>query len=617
LGPDPHTLNDLTLDGHVTGDPIQEKICSDMRLFSYGKGDGGGGPEFEMIELARRLGDLEGVARSSHTSVSAFMNRLEAGARELSVYAGELYLELHRGTLTNQHEIKRNNRLAEIALHTLELVTVHRGVRRVQPADGAAINPMTETLLVNQFHDILPGTCIHSVHQTSLAQTGRLIREAADRASDALETDGDPGSVTLYNPLGFSRDDVLYLPDRAGMRVAGAYAQQRMTNLAGEAKRAVYGAVLPAFGAVTLRWEPYDTADEASVFRWEGNALITPFARVMFDEQGAIASYVDPTAGRELRDPHGLPWNTFLLAEDVSAAWDNWDIDADLEAKYAPEGRLLSRQIISDGPVELRIRSRWALSERSFIEQDMVFYAHSPMIVFDTVLEWQETHRFLKTAFDTDLTADGARHEIQFGHIRRGNHRSTPLEKARFEVCNHKYTDLSEGGFGIALLNDCKYGVSVLEGSVRLSLHKGGNRPDREGDRGRHLCRYAILPHEGGFSAENVVLPAYMFNYFPLVKAGGGAVPSLVSADAPNIIPETVKPCEDADTAYILRMYESAGAYTNVTLSFGHPVSGIAVTNMLEETQREQPFTSGASGAHTTLAFRPFQIITLRIAYGA
>jgi len=378
----------------------------------------------------------------------------------------------------------------------------------------------------------------------------------------------------------------------------------------------VAGVTLPAFGGASLRWEPGESEPAKSPFTWEGDVLITPFARVAFDARGAIASYVDRTTGRELRDSHGLPWNTFLMAEDVSAAWDNWDIDADLEAKFAPAGRLLSRKIIAEGPVELRIRIRYALTEESTIEQDMVFFADMPMIVFDTVIAWQEVHRFLKTAFDTVLVADCARHEIQFGHIRRSNHRSTSEEKARFEVCNHKFTDLSEGGFGIALLNDCKYGISVEEGSMRLSLHKGGNRPDREGDRGRHLCRYALLPHNGGFSVENVVRPAYAFNYPPLVKKGKGTLFPLATVDAPNVIAETVKPCEDADFAYILRLYEAAGAYTHATLSFSHSLRGVTLTNMLEESQCELPLAQDETGVCVRMTFRPFEIKTLRVAYG-
>jgi alpha-mannosidase len=294
------------------------------------------------------------------------------------------------------------------------------------------------------------------------------------------------------------------------------------------------------------------------------------------------------------------------MAEDVPDSWDNWDIDADLEDKFAPAAKLVSREIVSDGCVEMRIRCAWKLSEKCSVRQDMIFSAHSPMIAFDTEIDWQEGHRFLKAAFDTSLHADGVRNEIQFGCIRRSNHRSTSVEKARFEVCNHKYSDLSENRYGIALLNDCKYGLSVREGSMRLSLHKSGTRPDDIGDRGIHRCRYAILPHAAGFGAESVVRPAYAFNYAPVAKEGAAQQASLVSVDAANVIIETVKPCEDAQNAYILRMYEATGDWTNAKLSFGHAVKAVKICNMLEEEQGD---------AGEQLSFRPFEIKTVKVCY--
>ncbi len=617
VGPDPRMLIELTEGGPIASDPILEKPCSDMRLFSYGKGDGGGGPEFEMIEMARRVGDLEGVARSSHTTVGAFMQHMQESARDLSVYAGELYLELHRGTLTNLHNIKRNNRLAEIALHTLEAATVHRAVTTATPADGAAIDPLTNTLLVNQFHDILPGTCIHSAHQTSLAETGAMIASANAGIRAALGA-GEAEGVALYNPTGFARRETVYLPARPGMRIAGEYRQQLVINLAGEALLAVEGVELPPYGSIALAWvsgEPFQADLPCEWFEWNGNpngdTLATPFARIVFDTQGGIASYVDIATGRELRDPAGFAFNTFLMAEDVSAAWDNWDIDADLGCKFEASARLLSREVVSQGAVELRIRSVYALSERSTLTQDMVFSAASPQITFDTLIDWQDTHRFLKTAFDTALLADGARHEIQFGHIRRGNHRNTDVEKARFEVCNHKFTDLSEAGFGVTLLNDCKYGISVEEGHMRLSLHKGGDRPDPRGDCGLHSCRYAFLPHGGGFSAQAVVQPAYAFNYLPVAVPGGAPLVSLLGVDAPGVVVETIKPCEDADKAYIVRLYEAEGGYVRTRLHLGHPTRGLTLTNMLEEPIEALAIT----GQSAELVFHPFEIKTVRVAY--
>jgi len=196
-------------------------------------------------------------------------------------------------------------------------------------------------------------------------------------------------------------------------------------------------------------------------------------------------------------------------------------------------------------------------------------------------MDWQDDHKFLKAAFDTTLIADGVRNEIQFGSLRRSNHRSTTFEKARFEVCNHKYSDLSENNYGIALLNDSKYGISVLEGSMHLSLHKGGCRPDREGDKGRHYCRYAIYPHVGGFSTDTVIRPAYEFNY-PVLPISQAMPASLCRTEDDNVIIETVKPCEDIQNAYILRLYEAAGGYCLTRLTFSHPVLSLHECNMLE-----------------------------------
>ncbi len=604
-GPDPHMLNDVAVDGHQSGDTIMERTVSDLRLFSYGKGDGGGGPEFEMVELSRRLKDLEGVAKSEHMTVSAFMQRLESTIRKPTVYAGEMYLELHRGTLTNQHMIKHNNRKSEIALHNLEYLTVKDAVEKQEAASGDAVHPLMETLLVNQFHDILPGTCINRAHRESIGETTALIEKANAMVKNLVTGQGD--QTTIHNTLSFQRTETVYLPCREGMRVKNVAAQQVVTNLKGEKLLAVYGVTLPAFGATVLEWETGSVSDSAGSFKYDGQTLETPFAQITFSENGAMASFVDRRNGRQLVHPEGFAFNTFLMAEDVSAAWDNWDVDSDLEDKFKDAGQILSRELVSAGPVECRIRSAYRISSLSTIEQDMIFSAHSPLVTFDTIIHWQEEHRFLKTAFDTALVCDGVRNEIQFGYLRRSNHRSTDLEKARFEICNHKYSDLSETGYGIALLNDCKYGLSTQEGSMRLSLHKGGILPDKLGDKGDHAMRYAILPHTLDFGAESVIQPAYGFNYQPVVSGGNKAADSFAKVDQSNIIIETIKPCEDTQNAYILRAYEAAGQYASAAFTFGHKVAAIQEVNMLEEPLQTLE--------EARLTFKPFEIKTIKVSY--
>ena len=595
---------------HVFGegkDSIKEKRVTNMRLLSYGEGDGGGGPTFEMVELANRLADIEGLPKSSHITVSEFMDRLENTSVKASTYTGELYLELHRGTLTNQHTIKRNNRLAEIALRDLEYITVREALRRKVAASGDKINPLMRDLLVNQFHDILPGTCVPAAHDQSIFETDRIIK-TANRMMKAILPEADDHKVSVINTLSFERTDVIYLDYTWDFVVKGDYKQQIITDINGNRKLAVSGVSIPAFASVVLELVPGKPEDRTE-FCLEGNILETPFAKVVFSEKGYIQSFIDKRERRELRG-EGLSLNTFLIAEDVPSDWDNWDLDADIAGKFRDCAVLLSRKVISVGEVECRIRSEYQLSAKSGLKQDMIFYADSAEVRFDTVMDWRDNHRFLKTAFDTSIHSEYARHEIQFGYLMRPTNRNTPVEKAKFEVSNHKYTDLSENRFGVAILNDCKYGISAQDSKLRLSLHKGGCRPDYRGDQGVHSCCYSFYPHNTGFQTDSVIKPAYLLNYKPIIVQGEYLENSLAKVTASNIIIETVKPLEEQEKAFILRMYEAEGTYTNTTLVLPDWVKGISLTNMLEETEEIFPLSQ-----ETELSFNAFEIKTLKINY--
>ncbi|MDR3167872.1 MAG: glycosyl hydrolase-related protein [Treponema sp.] len=615
LWPGPVNLMEYMVTGKRTGDCVREKTVSRQKLFSFGYGDGGGGPQFEMLEIARRVADIDGLPRTAYTTVSAFMRDLEQRVHNPSVYAGELYLELHRGTLTNQHEIKRNNRLAEIALHDLEYLSVRQAMAAGLPASGELIHPLTETLLVNQFHDILPGTCLPVVHERSITETTALITQARSAAADLLRDPGTAaeGVVTVVNTLSFPRNDVVYL-DEGEYRLPEGARQQRVDSLSQGPRTVVGGLQIEPFSGLPLvRLKAGSAAPQENgntgPFSYTGKVLETPFARVSFGEKGTIDSFLDKTAcNRELRG-EGYPLGTFLMAEDVPLIYDNWDVDADIECKYRDCTRLLERVVVSAGSVEFRIRSKYRLSSKSTLEQDMVFYADSPLVLFETKIDWQDHHRFLKAAFDTSVRTVEARHEIQFGFIRRSVFRNTDMEKAKFEVSNHKYTDLSESRYGITILNDCKYGISVYQGQMRLSLHKGGNRPDYRGDLGQHWCNYGFLPHQGGFSAETVVRPAYTFNYKYLIGEGRCKMPSLLQVEAPTVIAEAVKPCEDPQAAFIVRLYECEGSQTNTPV-FIPGVREITETNLLEEATAPP-----VPGERIDLNFRPFEIKTLRVCY--
>ena len=609
--PDPKEIIKNHYDGLDTTNYLHQKTVSDKRLLSYGYGDGGGGPQFEMIEASRRVKDLDGCPKTEHVLVGDFMDDLKATAVDPNTYAGELYLELHRGTLTNQHVIKRNNRKAEIALRNLEALTVSNAVKADKIADDAPIHELYEVLLVNQFHDILPGTCIPAAHDQCHEEMAKLLADTADMTAAALKNDAEnTDTYSLVNLQGFDYNDITVLPVE-GKSIAADVPQQQITDIKGETKLVAAGITVPAMSSKEVKL--CDGAPSgASAFTYDGTHLETPFASVTFNEKGYMSSFIDKANGRELVK-EGSAFGALLYGQDVPQSWDNWDIECDLNARLSDCGVLTSRSLVADGPVEIRIRSTYRFEETT-IRQDMIFYAHTPRVDFETEMNWNSKRRFLKVDFNTTLHSRYARHEIQFGNAERPTTRNNSLEQAMFEVTNHKYTDLSETGYGISILNDCKYGISVEGSDIRLSLHKGGVRPDPRGDAGVHYATYSLLPHDSAFNAQDTILPAYMLNNPVVVTKGSYEMVNLGSSDKANVIVETIKPLEDSieagEKAYILRIYEAEGCYTKANISFGFAPKAVAVTNMLEEVKEV------LNPAQTlNLSFNPFEIKTLKISY--
>ena len=598
--PSPETL--ITNARHT----VRHKDDCGKKLLAYGFGDGGGGPSYTMAEMARTVQGLRCLPDAAPTTVSAFMQRLEQDRERLPVYDGELYLELHRGTLTQMHDIKRSNRKAEIALHNLELINVHTaavcGAAQVEETAG-----LYDTLMLNQFHDILPGTTLPGVHDKAIKENYAAAQRAQELTNQLLGTDEEQ-ALTVYNPLSFSWDTQITVPDEGLVPTGRPW--QRFTALDGSRRLAIGSMDISPLASVCVAMEnAEETFSGASPFHLEEDILDTPFARVRFAPDGGIVSFIDKREDRELVADPTRPLNRFYMGEDIPCQWDNWDIDYDQRRKMQPQTRLLSRETMSAGPLQFRIRQITAIGEKSVLRQDIIFYADSPRVDFETEVDWQDIHSLLKTSFPLQIRTAFARHEIQFGYVQRPVTENTSQEKSRFEVCNHKWTDLSENRYGVSLLNDCKYGISVDGHDVRLTLLKGGCRPDPRGDVGTHAFTYALLPHDGGFCADTVVRGGYALNNPPLAVYGAAApLPSFAQTDVPNIILETVKFAEDGN-GYILRLYEAECTASHCTLTLGIPVRAAVETNMLEDALRELPCENG----QIELRFRPFEIKTIRL----
>ena len=578
---------------------VSDRRTEQARFAAYGFGDGGGGPTYGMLEYLERVKKLPGMPKVESASASHFMQQLDKRRERLPLCDGELYLELHRGTLTKMHDVKKNNRLAEIALHDYEAMSVLLGADDTQKREA-----YWKILLKNQFHDILPGTCIPRVYEQEIPEMNALITDLkADTQSMAGQMAATrENAISLFNTLSFARQDEVVLEGETAL--AGCPSQS-YTDMEGKVKTVSLVKLAP------LSFSCFETAQPAaakSAFTVEGDHITTPFYTLRLDENGLITELYDKKARRSVSAP-GAALGALLAGEEMPAAWDNWDIDDDAFKKLAPAKALGKWEIVSQGEVELRIRASYAILRGSRAVVDTVLYAFSRRIDYEVKLDWQERHGLLKAAFDLDIRSAFVKNEIQFGSIDRPTTRNNSIEAAKFEVCNQKWSDLSESRYGVALLNDCKYGMSALGGTMCLTLMKGGARPDPVTDRGVHTMRYSLLPHEGAFSAENTVQPAYQFNFPPVAVPGALDTAPLFVIDAPNILCEAVKPAEDVENAYVLRLYECERNHTRALLKLGRGKKAY-LTNFLEEKQQELNLNEELCAE---MEFRPYEIKTVLV----
>jgi alpha-mannosidase len=610
--PDPETLiaklhGGGPKDFRVVKNFIQHKDLNDRRLISYGMGDGGGGPHYEMLEMARRVGNLEDCPRGVHTTVGKFMRDLEMRTEgRLPVHTGELYLEGHRGSLTSIHAIKRLNRQAEIALRNLEILAVaggHQGDSNVR----LELDRLWSLLLVNQFHDILPGTSIPEVQDRARRELSSIVADANSEMT-RLVGSASESQMTLWNTLSWDREGVLEIHGAPEGRAPADGCIWQSSRDVEDNKILLLGNLrIPPLASLSISLESTTGRHPAaSPFAFDGSTLEWPEGRLVFSADGRLSSLIIKSDDREIAAPGGY-LNTLLCGEDVPEAWDNWDIDDDQRLKMKPQAGLVSSEVIENGPLEFRLRQVRRIGHSSTITQDVVVRTGSVAVLFDTVVDWSEKHALLKVSFPTRLFPAFARHDIPFGHICRPVHRNTSQERAQFEVCQHKWSDISEGTHGVALLNDGKYGIAIDGGEFRLTLLKAGLHPDPRGDEGRHRFSYALLPHEGAFAIDPVVRRAWEMNC-PLIAGESSSTAPLFTLSNSEIVCEAIKPAEDGH-GWVIRLLEASGSHTKARLVFSKPPKSAALCNMLEEVTA--PLVLRDRGVD--LEFHPFEVLTILV----
>lgn len=599
----------------------RQKAVNSELLYLFGYGDGGGGPTADMEEAALRVADLPGFPQVEQGSAEAFFERLRARVwddPDLPTWVGELYLEYHRGTYTSQAWIKRANRMAEILLHDAELAASAREVllgEQYSPEDRAAVDEAWKCLLFNQFHDILPGSSIKEVYEDArkdfagIEARGLRVRDAGIGSMLGALPASSP-SLAVFNPAPFAREDPVEMMAPVGVELPPS---AQVLDDTGEEHCVLLPASVPSLGYAVLPLDGLKGSGNRDLTITK-DVLENEFYRLELDEDATIRSLVDKRAGREVIAA-GERGNMLIAFEDRPLRWDAWDIQIDYADKPYPVTGFESWRVVEEGPLRggVEIVRRFGSST---ITQRVLLYRDVPRIDFPTHVDWHETQTLLKVAFPVTVNSTRATFDIQWGNVERPTHWNTSWDWARFETCAHKWADLSEGGYGVSLLNNCKYGHDVKGHTLRLTLLRSPVDPDPTADQGEHVFSYALLPHAGDWR-EETIRQAYLFNmpYAGRIIPGpqeGRIAPSgsLVSVEHPGVVIETVKPAEDGDGT-IVRFYEAHNSRGSATLTFARELASAEETNMLEERQREVPVEE----KRISLEVRPYGITTLRVRF--
>ncbi len=598
----------------------QQKDINRDLLYDYGFGDGGGGPTQEMIDDARRFErGVPGCPSVKFAGVSEYFRQLEkdvAGQRHLPEWNGEMYLEFHRGTYTSQAATKKNNRRSEKLYHDAENLAAWEillgGDPSRYPADR--LNGNRKLILLNQFHDVLPGSSIHAVYEDAARHYAKVIAEGeAERdgsaARIAARIAADRRSLAVFNTLSFDRTTPVFTDlEVSGLTAPDGTAVPCQRTWDG---RTVFLAPdLPAKGWRTFAADGAGNGGEVPVSATE-RRLETDLLAASFDEHMHLTSLFSKVTGRETLLP-GETGGRLLAFEDVAMKDDAWNIQAYYREKCEVIDVVASVRVIERGPVRAVIRVERTF-RRSTIREDIIAYAGLPYLIYEYALDWHEHNVLLKTEMPADVNAKFAAYEIQFGHVERPVHTNTLWDFARFEHCGHKWADLSDGGLGISALTDCKYGYDADRNHLRVSLLKCSTYPDPQQDQGEHRFSVAWYPHRGLEDRGSVRECGYDFNFVPacvpLDPHPSGDLPSersLLRVGAADVVLETVKKAEEG-SGVILRLYEAENRSADTEVSVPAGWTRACECDLTEN--REQALA--VSGGKIRLHFRPFEVKTV------
>lgn len=611
----------------TTWERYQQKDANHHLVVAYGMGDGGGGPNRDMLERCARMDNLAGLPQVRPSTAEEFFHVLEQTIPDdLPHWVGELYFQLHRGTFTSQARTKRHNRKTEVMLHDAEaLASTAFLLKRAYPQ--TAINEAWETVLLNQFHDILPGSSITPVYDDAEADYAAAQDRLEDVIDSSLETiaqhiryDVDDEGIAVFNTLSSTLGGPveITLPGSGPVEIAGPTGRQKPFQWVDEdARHALFmPSSVAAYGHKAYAVRP---ASQTSPIEPENPVVALPdrlengLLRADFDDQGQLIRLYDLEHLRDVLAPNTIG-NQLWAYVDRPHAWDAWEVEVyvqDQGWQLVPS----AVELVESGSLRatLQVTYRFNTSE---IVQRISMLAGQRLLTFETDVDWHEQHILLRAHFPLNIRAMNATYEVQFGTVERPTHTNTAWDVAQHEVPAQQWADLSEGDYGVSLLNDSKYGYSAQGNILTMSLLRAPTHPDPVADQGQHIFTYVLYPHTGDWR-HGTLAQARRLNH-PLrvqaVPGGGTWLPvdfGLVKCQTPGVMIDTIKKAEDSD-ALIVRVYEAHGGRKTASLEFATPLELVEEVNALEES------LGPIDAVVDTLRFNlsPYQIRSFRVTLG-
>lgn len=603
----------------------QQKNINNEILNTFGFGDGGGGPTRKMLENVQRLEKgIPGAPTVRIGTALDFFERLEERVkdnRHLPKWVGELYLEYHRGTYTSMARNKKANRKSEYLNLDAELfATMLNSIDKGFVYPKNELDECWETTLLNQFHDIIPGSSIKQVYEDSDKDYARIKKIGNEIVSNALKNytskiDLKTTSVVVYNTLGFERSDLVTvkLPKEYTFAKIFDGDKEIASQITKDNELIFFADKVPSKGHKSFEIRKVDEEPNYEDFGTVSEKEIdTTYFKLKLNDVGEFVSIFDKVQNREVLKP-GERGNVIQAFEDKPHNFDAWDINIYYQEKMWEVNDVVYIKVVENGPVRKTLEIKREFLD-SVIIQKISVYSEIARIDFASNIDWKETQILLKTAFPVDVLANKATYEIQYGNVERPTHWNTSWDYARFEVCSHKWADISEDNFGVSLLNDCKYGHDIKDSNMRLTMLKSAKDPNEDADREIHNFTYSLYPHKNDFRDGGVVQMAYNLNcpmYAVVEDSHNGEISpieSFVSIDAENVFVEVVKKAEESEHI-IVRLYECYNRRTNVNCMFNKKIKSVYECNLLERNTEQLTSDDNAF----SFEINPFEIKTFKI----